>query len=120
MKIKLDTVQTENKLNEVYAVGDKGPGGAYHTYDICTRGNDESIVYIDFQKGARFKPDSTTGVLIGDLLEIVRHQLQCFQEGEYACDANEAALDGVTKALVALNFRSTDRASRGVLSKEEK
>lgn len=29
---KIETVQKQEKLNEVYAVDEKGSGGAYHRY----------------------------------------------------------------------------------------
>lgn len=33
--IKLSTIQKREKLNDVYSVDEKGPGGAHHRYVIC-------------------------------------------------------------------------------------
>ncbi len=112
-KIALDTIQKENKLNTVYRLGGEGPGGAYHQYAI-EQPNDTSLK-IRFQCGPRNDPDSETGILDPDLLEIVRDRLKCFQQGEFANEYNAEALEHVEAALEALNRRVIDRAKRGVL-----
>ena len=35
---KLKTIQTANKLNDVFAVGEPGPGGAHHLYNVYKHG----------------------------------------------------------------------------------
>lgn len=119
--IKLNTVQKKNKLNEVYAVDEKGNGGAYHKYRVDWKGDAAGgSVPIQFQQGARHIESSTHGILDTDLLEIVKHRLECFQDGEFATQYNQEALEGVTAALEALNRRVKDRAKRGVLGTENK
>ena len=120
--IELDTVQKEGKLNTVYAAGVKGNGGAYHKYSIALNNDDfkRRNVLIYFQHGPRHLTDSLYGVLDADLLEIVRHRLQCFQEGEFATFYNGAALYHIQKALECLNDRAKDRIARGVLGTKEK
>lgn len=121
---KLSTVQQLGKLNEVYRVGEKGPGGAYHNYMIAKakeNGEESPIVaLIKFQKGPRKSPEARTGVLDTDLIEIVRDRLRSFQEGEFACKENATALGYLEAALSAMNDRVKNRIDRGVLGTEEK
>lgn len=118
--MKLSTIQKRNNLNIVHANGDIGPGGAYHHYEIAAANHDElghTVVptIINFQKGPRNEPDSIHGVVDGDLLEVVRHRLQCFQAGEFACRENAIALTHIEEALMWMNKRAEDRAERNVL-----
>lgn len=116
-KRELITIQTENKLNKVYSMDEKGPGNANHTYLIDTP--DEDIV-IHFQKGPRKEIDSQHGALDVDLLEIVRDRLTGFQSGDFACEENAKALTAVEDALIALNERVMKRAKAGTLGKNIK
>lgn len=123
---KLNTVQTKEKLNEVYTYDSPGPGGANHAYTVYDKaslemyGDAEGIITIRFQKGARNELNSIRGVIDSDLLEMVKHRLEAFQEGPFASAYNEMALYHVTAALEALNQRVEDRIARNVLGKEEK
>ncbi|WP_415276545.1 ABC transporter ATPase [Clostridium perfringens] len=120
---KLETIQKKNNLNKVFAVDEKGNGGANHKYWIAASkydGDEPSIFEVQFQNGARFEDGSIDGVLDCDLLEIVRDRLLGFQEGEYANGYNEAALYHVEKALKWLNKRVEDRDRRGVLGTNNK
>ena len=121
---KLETIQKREKLNEVYAVDEKGPGGANHEYEICKykqRGlYREEISTIKFQKGPRNEDGSQQGVIDTDLLEIVRDRLKDFQAGEYKSEYNEKALEHIELALMYLNRRVEDRIERNVLGKYEK
>jgi hypothetical protein len=119
--LELDTIQRREKLNKVFAEGKKGNGNAYHTYTIhleSLRSDDNKPVpcmAIEFQNGGRKIPNSSHGVTGEDLLEIVRHRLQCFQTSEYACRENACALTHIEEALMWLNKRVEDRLERGVL-----
>ena len=126
---KLTTVQTREKLNDVYAIDEKGNGGANHKYvisekdktDWCCGNNDLGIVgEIYFQNGARYTQGSTQGVLDVDLLEIVKHRLECFQAGPFSSEYNEKALHHVTEALYWFNKRVEDRIARNVLGTNNK
>lgn len=122
MKI-LSTIQKREKLNEVYAVDEKGNGGAHHRYIISKtgetawqNGNDLGVYAdIQFQNGARRLKDSIHGVIDTDLLEIVRHRLQCFQQGEFSTRENALALTHIEEALMWMNRRVEDRIERSVL-----
>lgn len=126
---KLSTIQKREKLNEIFAVDEKGNGGAYHRYIVSEYGvdtwsqgsNDIGIMgEIRFQNGARKLPNSIHGVLDTDLLEIVRHRLQCFQQGEFSTRDNAVALTHIEEALMWMNRRVEDRIERNVLGTNNK
>lgn len=120
---RLNTIQKRNNLNEVWVVGNPSNGGAYHKYHIEYDGDGDGYITkhsITFQNGPRSEKASIHGVLDVDLLEIVRHRLQCFQKGEYSTRENALALTHVEEALLWLNKRTEDRAERGVLGTKDK
>lgn len=122
---KLDTIQKENKLNDIYATDVIGEDKANHQYLIVKEGkktHDLNAVVgeIQFQKGPRNSMNSINGVLLTDLLEISRDVLFSYQQGPYNCDENAEALNYIEKALECLNNRTKDRAERNVLGKYEK
>ncbi|MCU9815845.1 ABC transporter ATPase [Paraclostridium sp. AKS73] len=121
---KLITIQKIEKLNDVYAMDEKGSGGANHRYIICkhgetnwTCGNNSIGVYDDirFQNGPRADENSIQGICDQDLLEIVKHRLECFQSGPFASEYNEKALEHLEIALMYMNRRVEDRIERNVL-----
>lgn len=126
---RIPTIQKRNCLNEVYRVGEPGPGGAYHDYDIYPAGmtvgfEDEfteiPMACIEFQKGPRNDADARHGVLDSDLLEVVRDRFKAFQSGPYATRENEMALMHIEEALLWMAKRADDRAERGVLGTMQK
>lgn len=120
---KLSTIQEQGNLNEVFALNEKGPGGAYHAYAVIAKtedGEGMNLAAIRFQKGARKDQNAVHGVLDVDLLEIVRHRLQCFQEGDFATEDTAEALQHIEAALHAMNRRVQKRLERGVLGTYEK
>lgn len=123
---RLNTIQKREKLNEVFVVDEKGPGGANHEYaiyrdeiicsnSITTKHEMNLILKIKFQKGARNEIGSQHGVIDSDLLEIVRHRLQAFQSGPFSSEYNEKALEHIELALMYMNRRVEDRIERNVL-----
>lgn len=118
---QLGTIQVREKLNEVYAVDNVGPGGANHEYKISPIGNpNTTLSVIKFQCGPRKQEDAVHGVIDTDLLEIVRDRLKAFQEGAFANEYSEAALNHIEDALILLNKRIEDRVERNVLGSYEK
>lgn len=114
--MKLSTIQKRNNLNEVRREGEVGPGGAYHKYGVFwTRNGYEGANRIVFQSGPRTNDSSQSGVLDGDLLEIVRDRLACFQKGDYATRESAIALTHIEEALLWMAKRADDRAERNVL-----
>ena len=114
---KLSTIQKRNNLNEVHRLDEPGAGGACHVYFVQRTDGEHTIpiAQITFQHGARNEEGSTSGVLDGDLLEIVRDRLKSFQKGEYATRENACALTHIEEALMWMNKRAEDRAERNVL-----
>lgn len=124
MSRELNTIQKIEKLNRVYAVDEPGNGGANHHY-VINFGYDEEYDcactnHIVFQNGARKNPNSESGVLDTDLLEIVRDRMKGFQSGEFATDDNAKALEHIELALMYLNKRVMDRYERNVLGTNQK
>lgn len=117
---KLNTIQTKENLNEVYRVGENGPGGGYHEYMIVAAEGQHILEHIQFQKGPRMEQGSTPGVLDCDLLEIVRDRLAHFQKGDFACRENACALTHIEEALMWMNRCVEDRIERQVLGTMEK
>lgn len=124
---KLSTIQKREKLNDVYVVDEKGNGGANHRYAIKYElfpvgepKETHEICEIQFQNGARLLEGSIHGVLDSDLLEIVRHRLQGFQQGEFATRENAIALTHIEEALMWMNRRVEDRIERNVLGTNNK
>ena len=124
---KLTTIQKHEKLNNIYAVDEKGNGGANHIYEIrpvddnpYIVGDHHILVTIKFQNGARKLPDSIAGVIDTDLLEIVRDRLKSFQSGEFSSRENAVALTHIEDALMWLNRRVEDRIERNVLGTDNK
>lgn len=120
---KLSTIQKRENLNEVFVVDEKGNGGEHHIYEIkrdADKNGYISIARIEFQNGARKLKDSKHGVLDTDLLEIVRHRLQCFQQGDLATRENAIALTHIEEALLWMNKRVEDRIERNVLGTKNK
>ena len=131
--MELNTIQKRNKLNRIFTIGEKGNGGAYNTFCITAekpfknKNNDDyGYVTVDadklpilsvlkFQKGAMDMKNSVEGILNTDILEIVRYNLKCFQQGKLACDYNAKALEHIELALMYLNRRIEDREEREVL-----
>lgn len=121
--IKLKTIQTNGKINDVYVVDELGVGNAHHTYTITNHGTDPNVsrlADITFQKGPRNDPEFVHCILDSDLLEIVRHRLACFQSGEFKSEYTEQALIHLNEALFWLNKRVEDRLERNVLGTNNK
>ena len=124
---ELSTIQKREKLNDVYAVDEKGPGGANHRYaikyDLYPVGKPVKtidLIEIQMQCGPRKEEGSQHGVIDSDLLEIVRDRMKAFQAGPFASEYNEKALEHIEEALMWLNRRVEDRIERNVLGKNEK
>jgi hypothetical protein len=116
---KLSTIQKRENLNTVFVTDEKGNGGANHNYEIDLQ-DGNGVCKIQFQNGARKLSDSVHGVLDTDLLEIVRHRLQCFQQGPFSTRYNACALTHIEEALMWMNRRVEDRIERNVLGTNNK
>ena len=115
-----ETIQREDKLNYVEYIDEVGPGNGRHDYVVRKADTDQVLVRLSFQKGGRNTEGAIDGILDEDLLEIVRHRLQCFQKGDFPSRESACALTHIEEALMWLNKRKEDRKARGVLGKHEK
>lgn len=68
---------------------------------------------IDFQHGP-IKEVGVNGLTNEVLLAIVKHRLEGFQSGPFACSENQGALESVNNALTILESRTKAREARGV------
>lgn len=116
---QLITIQKREKLNTVSRIDGPGPGGAHHSYIIEPIGAMEPTV-INFQKGPRKDPESITGVIDSDLLEIVLDRFKSFQAGDFASRENAVVITHLEEALMWINRRVEDRIERNVLGTYEK
>ena len=127
---ELQTIQQENKLNDVFAIGNYGADGTCNQYVIHRHGTHEIILNGNgIQKTKTATVDDgvlcdvyfqcencvSQGITESDLLEIVRDRLKDFQNGPFACHANVVALNHVSAALHNLKARTQDLAEGGVL-----
>lgn len=127
---KLSTIQKREKLNDVYAIDEIGPGGAYHAFIIAKHGTVEldngeipsngPLLNIQMQNGPRKDEKSIHGVIDTDLLEIVRDRLKSFQVGPFSSRENACALTHIEEALMWMNRRVEDRIERQVLGTNQK
>jgi hypothetical protein len=127
---ELKTIQKRNKLNTVVVLDEPNQlNGGNHIYGIIIsrpelpHEKDQQPYWmqhnIHFQDGGKHEKYSTQGILDVDLLEIVRHRLQGFQTGLFACPENENALKHIEEALLWLNKRVEDRAESGILGQNK-
>lgn len=108
------------EYTQTFSTGRKGPGGAYHHYEVWPNGSTAGpAAKIDFQQGP-IQEVGINGCSNEDLLAIVADRLECFQKGKFACVDNAIALAGVHAALLHLNDRTKNRKKRGVEGKSAK
>ena len=105
----------KDRLTEVVATDDRGPGDAHHEYVIRdTTDHLREWAHVKFQAGG-VSIVGVNGVHNEDLLNIVRDRLSCFQTGEFACRENALAITKIEEALHWLNQRTEERRVRGVV-----
>jgi hypothetical protein len=121
-----------NDRIEIYA-DDRDNNGASHAYRIviditgsrlaiesgCTGKTDEPVARIQFQHGPRELDESTPGCTEAALYAVLIDRLESFQEGPFACHENAQQLEHLYAALALTKARADERASRGVLGKNE-
>ncbi len=120
----------KNENTEILVMDEPGEGNACHEYEVrplSYSNEEEGIGYgegsdfakVSFQNGP-IKENSVNGCQQEDLLAIVEHRLECFQEGDFACIENQIALDHVKSAIGILNQRTKSRVKRGVEGTNQK
>jgi hypothetical protein len=107
------TSHKTNALNDdlVITVRDNaGAGGANHHYKIT---GTTIEVDIEFQNGPVFEA-GFNGITNEALLAILKHRMEGFQSGKFACIENQVALNHINSALETLKSRTNARVARGV------
>ena len=97
--------------------GPPGPAGEHAVYRFAAE-DDTVLGELQFQKGP-IGDNGANGIQQEDLLKVVVHRLQSFQNGPLACRENAIAKTHVETALHWLNARTMDRRFRGVEGKNE-
>lgn len=113
-------IQRENNLNDIeyHDKRQEISNGTHNYFVVAKKG--ATLCEINFQNGARNEQGSVNGVLDSDLIEIVKHRLEQFQEGDFACRENAIAITKLTEALMWMAKRANDRTERGVLGTYKK
>ena len=99
----------------VSTLDERGAGNAFHVYEVSfgsAGGDPMTFGRIVFQNGP-IKENGHNGLHNEDLLWIVAHRLECFQNSPYACSENGEALHHVQEALRALEARTARRTAEG-------
>jgi hypothetical protein len=120
-KLTSHQVNPANDLLEIIAADDHGSGGAHHEYLLYWPDKNSNLrtARISFQNGP-IKESGVNGVTHEALLAIVRHRLEHYQSGPFACEENGKALEAVVAAQTALLSRTIARMNRGVEGTHQK
>ena len=110
-----------NRFSSVEAMDEQGAGGAHHEYLVASEPQSsieaeqprKEFARVSFQNGP-IQENGINGCHQEDLLAIVLHRLQCFQQGDYACRENALAITKLEEAMHWLNHRTAGRQARGV------
>lgn len=108
-EIKDHQTNGTNEKIQVLAIGEPGPGGAAHIYEIHGAG---ASVRLEFQNGP-LAETGPNGITNETLLAVLIDRLSGFQAGPFACPENEKALGSIRSALRVLHKRTAARVARG-------
>ena len=119
-----DLVVKDEMGTRVVAMDKPGPGGACHMYQVEPSGlpvdqDGTPFAVICFQIGP-IQEVGVNGCTNEDLIMVLRHRLQGFQNGDYKCRENALAITKLEEALHWLLHRTADRVYRGVEGTMEK
>jgi hypothetical protein len=120
MTRKVELHHDGHGLNESIGIYADEPdkSGASHLYEL--RIGDKLVASIQFQKGPRGEALSTPGVTEGAIMAVIVDRMQGFNGGPYRCRENSLVATKVEEAMHWTRARADERASRGVLGKNEK
>ncbi len=89
---------------------EKGSGGAHHRY-MLSHGDGATV--LRFQNGA-LSETLPNGVTDMQLLAVLIHRLQCFQEGPFRSRENACALTHLQEAMMWQHQRTMNRMRKGI------
>jgi hypothetical protein len=103
---------------QVYVIDEPGSGGAHHEYligksNMADADQPDDFGVIHFQNGPILE-SGVNGCQNEDLLAIIIHRLQCFQDGPFRCRENGLALKRLEEAMHWLDTRTQARRKRDV------
>lgn len=87
---------------------------AHHDYAVVNSKCGKVIETIHFQEGP-IKENGVNGVCNEDLILMVVDRLESFQNSEYACEENAAAIECFMQGISHLRERTNKRIARGVV-----
>ena len=105
-----------NEKLDIMVMDEPGDGGACHEYYIAiVNEHGARLIHtkIRFQNGP-IPESGVNGVTQEAVLAIVKDRLEGFQSGEFACEENQKALEGLHQAIHWLHHRTLRRIAAGV------
>lgn len=84
-----------------------------HDYTIRATEDDRVLAHLHFQNGPVLEA-GVNGIHNEDLLNIIIHRLDFFQQSRFDCLENQMAIERLTEALMWLRKRTADRELRQV------
>lgn len=106
-------IDGSHKYTDVFSDGYRGPGEAFHHYEVRRKGEKVVLMRFNFQDGP-IKETGINGIMDENLIAMVIDRLQGFQSGPYSSLYNALALTKLEEALMWLRKRTKDRETRGV------
>ena len=104
--------QTSHTIVNVLDTRDPNAGGACHEYAI-THKNGRELCRISFQHGP-VGVGNVNGIQHVDLLAILRHRLDCFQDGVFSSTVNEVTCGFIADGMGSEETRTRRRKLAGV------
>jgi hypothetical protein len=106
-------INPANDILKITVLDEPTHGGANHQYLI--EGGNSKPVELNFQKGPIAENgNGVNGLTHEALIAVLCDRLRGFQNGPYACRANDLALAHLAEAMHCLRGRTLERMSRGV------
>lgn len=102
-----------DKYTEVLADSNKS-NNCSPNFAVRAKATGEILADIHFQDGP-VKEKGINGVANEDLIVMVMHRLNQFQDSDYACKENADAINHLQDALDSLRARTNKRAQRGIV-----
>ncbi|QDB70469.1 hypothetical protein CF8_0056 [Aeromonas phage CF8] len=108
MELKTEIIHTDDICMIVRS-------GDINTYLVMDQYQNE-LGTVKFQNGSPV--NGVTGMTLEAMIATCIYRLDALNQGQFKCDHNDIALDGLKSALYALNNRAQDRKERGVYDTE--
>lgn len=120
--MKAHSASCTDVLNDsltIVATDAVGSGGANHHWEVRTEHGDV-VASVQFQNGPRGEPGSIAGVTHAAMVALLLEPLRQFQAGPYPSRETALIVTKLEEVLDLIHRRTRERASRGVLGKNER